>query len=812
MSKLIGNNPNQVPSNADLGSAAFVDAKDFLTSRGSSISAITAVIPKAALDVFIYDTSKDSDGGAWRKRTQHTSWYNEKLYTAKRGKRKEFPAVAIIVTRNTEVTIYDGDDPTLPMWMVFIGSQYSMISNTHNGITCATMKNGSLAVGSISGYNHGGISVVNFISDYAYLKTAGYTRSSNHAGISNRDSQLTGGDGTADYILNNNVRSLSMTVLPNAPIDSKTGIPVPTIGIATDHGVSVIKDDFTVVAISHTASTNRGAKDISFVGNLICYSSQQSGSSTNYWRRVFIEIPASNVTGAYTHNIPGTTIYDARGVSGNTPPLAVINNLGDATNNITDAVSDKAVGFSDKLTLLSVDDFPGVGGNPSLSSTSLAYIGKDYNTGWMIGDIKLVGLSNTEEVSSFHEYVEGYGDFTAGSEWTTNTGWSTSGNVATKTGGTGNNYISKSIGVPFVSGRWYQAEFDLLSGNGASVLLVNRHINGMQKPYTGSATNVDVAFFEGPEAGKYYAIWKQSSLNTGIISLYSGQSVSLDNLKVYEIGSEDRTTRFGYLLRAGNAHNIKRTPVASGAELMAYSGFAAGSVLAQPYQSTLDFGSGDYLISCWVNVDSNTTGSAEYYICRGYRGGSWTNHSFYLRQNVSTNYIEFGVTENGFSTRDIVQAPSAIPFNRWVQVTLVKSGGMLNLYQDGELVATNSVTRSHTNTQNGPLVIGDYGVGGAGSPIGGSIALVKISKTAPSPTQIKKTYEDEKALFQENAKISIYGNSGAVTSLAYDNDTELLHVGTSAGRSDFQGLRRINNTTRAIDTAISAADGFIVEE
>jgi hypothetical protein len=334
----------------------------------------------------------------------------------------------------------------------------------------------------------------------------------------------------------------------------------------------------------------------------------------------------------------------------------------------------------------------------------------------------------------------------------------------------------------------------------------------MQKPYTGSATNVDVAFFEGPEAGKYYAIWKQSSLNTGIISLYSGQSVSLDNLKVYEIGSEDRTTRFGYLLRAGNAHNIKRTPVASGAELMAYSGFAAGSVLAQPYQSTLDFGSGDYLISCWVNVDSNTTGSAEYYICRGYRGGSWTNHSFYLRQNVSTNFIEFGVTENGFSTRDIVQAPSAIPFNRWVQVTLVKSGGMLNLYQDGELVATNSVTRSHTNTQNGPLVIGDYGVGGAGSPIGGSIALVKISKTAPSPTQIKKTYEDEKALFQENAKISIYGNSGAVTSLAYDNDTELLHVGTSAGRSDFQGLRRINNTTRAIDTAISAADGFIVEE
>jgi hypothetical protein len=38
-----------------------------------------------------------------------------------------------------------------------------------------------------------------------------------------------------------------MTVLPNAPIDAATGLPVPTIAVATDGGVSVIKDDGTVV-------------------------------------------------------------------------------------------------------------------------------------------------------------------------------------------------------------------------------------------------------------------------------------------------------------------------------------------------------------------------------------------------------------------------------------------------------------------------------------------------------------------------------------------------------------------------------------
>ena len=44
MSKLIGTNPNQVPSNADLGTAAFMDKKEFLLSKGSEMSAIDAVI------------------------------------------------------------------------------------------------------------------------------------------------------------------------------------------------------------------------------------------------------------------------------------------------------------------------------------------------------------------------------------------------------------------------------------------------------------------------------------------------------------------------------------------------------------------------------------------------------------------------------------------------------------------------------------------------------------------------------------------------------------------------------------------------
>jgi len=73
-------------------------------------------------------------------------------------------------------------------------------------------------------------------------------------------------------------------------------------------------------------------------------------------------------------------------------------------------------------------------------------------------------------------------------------------------------------------------------------------------------------------------------------------------------------------------------------------------------------------------------------------------------------------------------------------------------------------------------------------------------------------YEDEKVLFQENAKATLYGSSNSVTALAFDDTTNLLHVGTSAGRSDFQGLRRITNTTDAVTTAISARNSLIIEQ
>ena len=84
--------------------------------------------------------------------------------------------------------------------------------------------------------------------------------------------------------------------------------------------------------------------------------------------------------------------------------------------------------------------------------------------------------------------------------------------------------------------------------------------------------------------------------------------------------------------------------------------------------------------------------------------------------------------------------------------------------------------------------------------------------TGLTDEQVKKIYEDEKKLFQPNAKAFLYGSSSAVTAIGYDEKKEIYHVGTSSGRSDFSGLSRINNTTTAVTTAISAYDGLIAEQ
>ena len=91
------------------------------------------------------------------------------------------------------------------------------------------------------------------------------------------------------------------------------------------------------------------------------------------------------------------------------------------------------------------------------------------------------------------------------------------------------------------------------------------------------------------------------------------------------------------------------------------------------------------------------------------------------------------------------------------------------------------------------------------------MALARVGQTELTAEQILEIYHDEKLLFTPNAKCTLHGSSSAVTAVAYDHENNHLHVGTSSGRSEFVGLKRINNTTTAVAGAISVSDNFVAE-
>ena len=180
--------------------------------------------------------------------------------------------------------------------------------------------------------------------------------------------------------------------------------------------------------------------------------------------------------------------------------------------------------------------------------------------------------------------------------------------------------------------------------------------------------------------------------------------------------------------------------------------------------------------------------------------------------------IRCWASHNNFTNYDSVHDNDLTSDNEWHCAVWVRRNTTFELYVDGKLrgTASGQVGSNALGDVNTELVIGGRKRGNrpgtSEEPFNGSLALARIGHSPPSPEVIKKMYNEEKHLFQPNAKATLYGTSNAVTAISYDDTKHLLHVGTSAGRSDFQGVCRINNTTTAVTTAISASNGFIAEQ
>lgn len=362
----------------------------------------------------IYDTSKDSDGGAWRKRCQHTSWYSEalggnrwigqqasiaaawtaagsttgavfqasatagpltigKYYAATsgttatevfRGVKAEFPAVAAIVAETGRVVIYDMTVPVPAMWMVFKSAATTILYNGAS-VTCVAALQGVVFAGQSATV---GYARIDFLRDHCV--THRYDANGfNFSSVGNRNVGSTAlapgyfGAGTVSQVTN----AIAGTVLPGAPVDPATGLPAPTIAVATDgngtYSTTVLKNDGTVVNV---ASDSTGtAVSAAFEGRGLKV--VRSDGTVYYW----------NDASLLTTGLAASATLTAA----STPAL-----LGTAAKSGV-----KALASSSGLTLTQRNE-------ATPASSMVAYLTAAYNSGWMVGDVQccfVAGSSNT---------------------------------------------------------------------------------------------------------------------------------------------------------------------------------------------------------------------------------------------------------------------------------------------------------------------------------------------------------------------------------------------------------------------------------
>ena len=759
-----------------------------------NLNAIAKDISNTAVDIVVYDTAKDSDGGAWRHKTQHTSWYNETLNSSTRGARKEFPSVAVIVAEVAKVTIYDGDDPDMPMWMVFnqpTNSNITHLATNAKTISCISMLNGSLCVGFSDG--GWGVSQIGFVTDsQRWLWSNNYYMQVRNTVV---ERNTTGVYVVIDTIGLNDaiIHDIAMTVLPNSLIDPKTGLPAPTLAVTHDKGATVVKDNHngTITFIDKTTTAD-AMSQIAWMGqSIVCVAPLYYG---------IYKDPFSEESSSYLSNTSDANYYWADDATN--PYGGGAFNFPRPLGNTDKLVTAEPKTIITSSTLQTVNSFNGQAGLTihQLSESDItdnadgiaAYITSSYNTGWQVGDTRIATLSDTDTTNAVATNLVTNGTFTSDT-----TGWTSSGTSISidsnrlKVVGWGAHQT-----LTTVVGKWYRFTVDFIQNSS--------HRGGL---YLGTTNNGAEIFTSGA-----------ATSSTTIVKYFKATTTSV----FVKVGAWDGGSEIAFydniacdLLEADHSYHHKgplvygtvtKTAVASGAELVGYSGFSSSNYFQQKIFSNIqDMERRCFM--CWVKASKQATGY---------------QYIFALTDNTAYHYglaIFQGTSGDGGKPyiydqeHGVVKFDADIATDSWRHVVLTDDETRRRLYVDGYFVGEGGgpYDLNSANKQNMVLRIGNFSQGQ--NPMNnGSLALFKASNTIPSDEQIKQIYAEEKLLFVENAKATLYGSSDTITGLAYDDVKKEFHAGTSAGRSVFKDLNRISNTTDAIGAVISVSNGLVAEE
>jgi hypothetical protein len=795
---------------AALSAASAASASSFtaqnLTAIDQAIFASTTFVTG-----IIYDTSKDSDGGAWRDRCSHTSWENETLSgnwlgsaanetaaraisgattgsyyydttaalfkslnagsgttTVYRGNVRKFPARVAVTVETARVILWDLTQAGVPMWMVFAGVSNNLWAN-NNGKAVA-MRDGLLCIADGT-YD---LCLANFVSDSALRYSTAGISGRYKAAIASRNSGSGHDASISAAIVNRACNSVAITALPNAPIDVATGLPVPTMAVATVGGISVLKDDGTVVNSSATST------------NIIAI------SGTTLWCGY-----SSN--GAYLQRVDLVGIGASFTLTSISLPWTPWPNGGTSNAGITaEPQRNNQIWRGASTGLVALRHNAG-----TATSGMVNYINKDYNSGWQPGDIRLAALSDTTAETltasgelvtngTFNTDITGWAKLDSYGGGNGTIAWNAVGALDVTNDGSGSNHCVAYQAITCVVGKSYVVVFDQLVANGYVCVCTGI--------FSGSIASMSIG------AGNGYALQFTATATTLYIcfskgSATAGANTRWDNISVRS-ADPDRCVKANGLTVTGS---ITKAAVAASANLVGYSGWSAANYLARAYDADFDFGTGTFWIGGWLKEAANS--AIETLLERD----SASTAQRFTVSVTAAGYLEFTCDDN--TTTRTATGTVAVDDSVWRFVSFSYSAGTLTIKVNGASYA--SATGAALLTLNNASAVLDVGKDVAGSypATNATMALWRTSATIPSAEQIAFIYETEKALFEANTQCTLAGTSNSIIALGYDEDSDLLHAMTSYGRSTFKRLVRVASEATAVGTpkAVAASGGAILQ-
>ncbi len=341
------------------------------TASGFIKSAVSKIVASSVdvLRVPGYDTRLDTDNGAWRKKSQWTSWY------AANGAFPESSQITVEGGSTDTVSVYITNDADTPLYKVW----------TLTNPTSAKALDGKIIIGTSVG-----VVTIDLVKDQVFLHdTSGVSVADQNVENFNMSTVAWVLVDAAAAIVNNTVNDVAITAPSGAETDpNRLGLPYPTIAVGMDGGLSVINHDGSaanendVVDITTDATVGSEIFSVSFYGERLAVAWNSVAAGTRY---------------TYTYDIPNvdTTASGAFSVT----QLGDFSSSPDLHWNGTGR-SQIVEGVGSDILALATNSGPGVNlfqeDTTTPANGMVAYITTTYNTGWMPGDIRGAWLANSK--------------------------------------------------------------------------------------------------------------------------------------------------------------------------------------------------------------------------------------------------------------------------------------------------------------------------------------------------------------------------------------------------------------------------------